>query len=160
MNSTVATAIANGLAATERIMDPPPEPWIYGSDISCVSDLDPTMRELAGDDPTVVVEAVVRRLDCPRGALRDDLSYGIDLRGALNRGTTATDAASLASRISGEVLADDRVASARVTVTPSSTGSELSVQITGELADYRRSRFRLVLAVTSAEVLLKEMSAS
>jgi hypothetical protein len=157
-SDAVRSVIAAELALFTRLVDVPVAPLGYGTDISCTSDLSARMDEV---DPFSVVglsEAIVRRLDCPRGALPDDADYGMDLRGMLNRGTTADEIRSLAGRIRSEIQKDDRIESAAVTVTPSSTGSSLRVSLVITPVDARLGGFRLVVAVTDAALLLEEMS--
>lgn len=157
MNTIVANAIAAEVAKLTREVDTPTEPFGYGSDLSCAADLTEDMVELDGDDSLVLAQALIRRLDCPRGALPDDPDYGIDVRGYLNRGTTTTELIELASRIRAELAKDDRVSAIAVTVTPSSTGSSLTVTLAVTPIDADAGGFTLTLAVTSAEVLIEEL---
>lgn len=155
MADVVRDAIAAELALVERVMPAPVEPLGYGSDISCASDLHDDMREVSGI--LALGEALVRRLDCPRGALPDDRSYGIALSEYLNRGTGAAELREVGAKIRGELAKDDRVASVRVTVTPSPDGGTFAVQIRVTPIDAALGPFRLVLAVTSAGVVLEEI---
>lgn len=157
MNSTLQDAITAGLAAVERVMDPPKAPYVYGSDMSCMQDLDQRMIELDGDDPTVVYQAIVRRLDCPKGALRDDGSYGEDIRGMLNKGATEAERQSIAGRARQQIMEDDRVDSVTVTVTLKSTGG-LAISIAGRLADPDRTLFTLTLALVDSTLLLEAIA--
>lgn len=153
MSDLVRDAIAAELEALSRIQDAPAAPYGYGSDLSCAGDLDERMSEVDGSSTLALAQAIARRLDCPRGKLPDDPDYGMDLRGYCNRGITAAEVRSLATRIQHEVAKDDRVASARVTLTPSPTGSSLRVEIAIVPAD-PSTAFGLTLAVTSADVLI------
>ena len=52
-----------------------------GTDLYCISDLDPAGRTVSG--PEALAQAIARRLQTPRGALAaigDDPDYGLDLR--------------------------------------------------------------------------------
>lgn len=157
MNELLASVIAAGLAAETRVVDAPVAPFGWGSDLSCASDLDVAMTEIAGDDPEVVLQAVVRSLQCPTGGLVDDRSYGFDLIAMLNRGVTTDLIREIGGRVKAQALTDDRVDSCTVKATPSSDGKTLAVEIRGVLADPGKTTFSLILAVTSSEVILSEM---
>lgn len=167
MNTTVADALAdflaprssanpNGLDVAQQVPTPAP-PFGYGTEIWCESHLDPS-REVDGQTMLALAQAVVRRLDCPRGRLIDDPDYGIDIRAELNRGTTAAAVNAMAARIRNEVTKDDRVSFARAKVTPSPTGSSLRIRIEIRAVDPRLATFSLTLAVTSADVVLEAMA--
>lgn len=157
MSTIVKDAIAEELTALERVVDLPSEPYGYGSDLRCDSDLREDMAEVDGMSTLAIAEALVRRLDCPRGALPGDPDYGIDLRSYCNRGTTAAEIRSLAGQINGELRKDDRIERVVVTVTPSPDGSELAVQLEVTPVDPNVGDFALTLAVTSAAVVLEEI---
>lgn len=157
MNAGLQAQIAANLATLSRVVDAPSEPYGFGSDLSLSSDLTTTMSELRGDDPRVVLEAAARSIQCPTGGLLDDRSYGYDLVGALNRGMTTTQIREVEGRVRTAIVADDRIASATVTATPSPTGSSLTVAIRGVLADPAKTTFSLVLALTSSSALIQEM---
>lgn len=156
----VTDAIAEGLAELERVQDHPVAPFGYGSDLSCSSDLTPSMLEVAGDSITALSQAIVRRLDCPRGALPDDADYGLDLRSYVNRGTTADEIRSLAGAIRNEVTKDDRIDRARVELTPSPTGSEIAIRLDITPIDQAIGGFSLTLSATSSAILLEEIGAA
>lgn len=159
MSGPVRDAIAAELALLERRRAVPTAPFGFGHDLYCDDDFTPDMREVDGlADPTLALAlAIRRRLDCPRGALPEDLDYGIDLRAFLNRGTPAQDIRVLAGRIRAEVQKDDRVERVTVTVTPSSTGTSLGIALQVVPFDPALGDFRLILAVSSAQVLLEEI---
>jgi hypothetical protein len=159
MNAIVEAAIDAEIAALARVVETPTAPFGFGADLSCDSDLDPA-RELGGFDPLVLGQAIVRRLDCPRGALPGDPDYGIDLRAMVNRGTTADTIRALGAQIRAELTKDDRIDRVTVTVTPSPTGTSLRVQLGITPVDPAIGGFSLTLAVTSAAVLLEEMRAT
>lgn len=158
MNSPVRDAIAAELAELTQEQPYPVAPFGWGRDLNCASDLLETMGEVDPFSTLALGQAIVRRLDCPRGALPDDLDYGIDLRAYLNRGTAAAEIAQLATRIRTEITKDDRIDSAVVTVTPSPSGSSLGVAIRVTPVDAQIGGFSMTLAVTSAEVLVQEIS--
>lgn len=157
MNATVAAAIAEELEQLEREKDPPAPPYGYGSDLYCDGDLVERMIELDPFAPLALGQALARRLDCPRGALPDDPDYGLDLRGYLNRGVTFDELRTLSTRIRNEVERDDRVDSVVVTLTLSTDGKRLAVELAVTPVDPQTGTFALTLAVTSAEVLIEAM---
>lgn len=156
MNDTVSTAIATHLAELERVTATPAAPFGYGTDVSCTSDLSPTLELVDPFSTRSIGEAIVRRLDCPRGALVDDADYGIDVSSFCNEPMTRQEIDALAGKIRAEVTKDDRIASAVVRVTSTPTGDELAISIVATPTDSARS-FELVLAVTSADVILEEL---
>lgn len=97
----------------------------YGSDFSCVSDLDPKLSVVSG--PLVVAQAIVRRLQTPRGGLWYDLSYGTNVRQWLNGSTSKV---RVASAIEAEARKDERVSAARATVTFSQSSMDIRLLIT------------------------------
>lgn len=155
MADVVRDAIAAELALIERLVPAPVEPLGYGSDISCTDDLDPDMREVDGLE--VLVQALLRRQDCPRGALPDDRTYGISLSEYLNEGTTDADRRALGSKIRGELRKDPRVDFVVVTVTSNPDGSRLHIREVITPIDPRQGPFAMVLAVTSSSVVLEAM---
>ncbi len=162
MSQIVLDAIASDVAKLTRVAEPPTDPIGWGSDLSCGEDLTEGMDEVAGQ--RLLAESIVRRLTTPRGSLPDlrsvdlrDRNYGLDLASYLNRGVTALEVRALASNVRSEVAKDDRLASVSVTVTPSPTGSSLAVELRVTPRDSRLGPFTLVLAVTSASVLLEEL---
>jgi len=150
--------IAEGLAELSTLERFPLPPLGYGVDLACTTDLDPAMAEVDPMSQRAVSEAIMRRLDCPRGALPDDPDYGLDLRGMLNTGTAAADITALAGRIRSEVQKDDRVDSVVVTVAPSPSGSVLAITLAITPIDPLIGGFRLVLSASSASVLLEEIN--
>jgi len=156
VNATVADAIATETASLTREVATPTAPFGYGSDISCARDLEEGMPEVSGQ--TVLAQALVRRLDCPRGALPDDGDYGIDLRSYLNRGLTVDQVRGLAGAIRSELTKDDRVDTVAVTVTPTPTGESIRVSIAVVPRDATLGGpFTLILAVTDGGALIEEM---
>lgn len=125
----------------------------YGNDLSCVTDLTATMEEVDPDSGAGVAEMTIRRVTTPRGMVIDDLSWGIDLRGYLNHGTTALELSNMESSVRTEVERDDRIVTAPVTVAYAAATRSLTVTIvltlvaTGEV-------FTLIFFVTADGVEL------
>lgn len=158
MSTLVQDAIAAELLTLTRVMSAPTGAQGYGSDLACETDLTETMLEREGSDQLVLAEALLRRIDCPRGALPDDLDYGLDVRAYLSRGTVAADLRAIRGQIAAEWTKDDRVALAVVTGDPSPSGLELALSGRITPADPTIAPFTMVLSVTSAAVLLEEIS--
>lgn len=155
--TVVHDAIAEELAKLVPVTRTPVAPFGYGSDLRCSSDLTEKMLEVDGFSTLALAEALVRRLDTPRGSLPDDKTYGISLTEYCNRGTAAAELRDLASRIRGELQKDDRVAAVGVTITPASDGSSLAVQLAVTPVDPALGPFSLTLSVSSAEILIEEI---
>ena len=126
----------------------------FGADLECGWDIDPMMVELHGDDPRIVTEACIRRLQCPRGALLDDPDYGLDVREFLRQPIDRVMQAAIPSMISSELLKDDRVKSVSVSVTSTGTAVDprLELAITGTTDG---PPFTLIAAITTDEVRME-----
>ena len=160
MSAIVKEALAAELAQLTPVVAHPVAPFGYGSDISGADDLDPNMAEVDGSSTLALAQAIVRRLDCPAGALPDDEDHGIDLRSYCNRGVTAQAVRALAGRIRNELSKDDRIASVNVTVRPSNAGKTLGVELAVQAVDPAIGGFSLTLSASSASVLLEEIRAA
>ncbi len=164
MNATLEAAIAAGLASIERVRDAPTGALGYGTDLSCTTDLDPDLAETDPMSPLGIGEGVVRCWDTPRGSLpndgKDAASRGLSLREELHRGTTDRDLRALERRLATEALKDDRIDRIVVEVRVTSTGTatvELEVIATVTPAGVG-GPFQLVLAATSAEIIVKAIA--
>ena len=82
----------------------------YGIDVSTIPDLDPVFALVSGRE--ALAQAIVRRLQTPRGALPFNPDDGLDVCGWLHEGRTATQLFRLRSAVEAEVLKDERVLSA------------------------------------------------
>jgi hypothetical protein len=159
MSDTVRDAIAEALAEVERVADAPVEPFGYGSDLVCTSDLTEEMAEHDGFDPQGLAEALLHRIDCPRGELPDDPNYGMDLRSYINRGVSNAELFALAGEIRNEWTKDDRVESAVVELEVSEGGKRISGRGLVTPVDPSVGGFALTFAATDAAVLLEEINA-
>jgi hypothetical protein len=126
----------------------------YGTDLSCITDVTPTVDEVDPRSPTAIGEAVLRRLITPRRGVVDDEGYGFDLRGYCNRGVTESDVRSIAARARAEAKKDDRVSDADVSMTYADR--RLSVQIIITPEDVTRDDFSLIFYVTADGIQLQE----
>lgn len=155
MNTLFAEAIAADIATLERVVEAPTGDLGYGTDLSCVDDLTEDMAEIDPSTARGIGEAAIRRLTTPRGGLVDDPDYGLDLRGYCNHGVTSEELRTLASRASAELLKDDRIDSATVTLSTNTASTDLRVTVTITPADPNVATFALVFAVTDSAVLIE-----
>lgn len=157
-------ALAAGLAALSRVVAVPTPPLGWGRDLSCGSDITPTLEEVDPASTLGIGQAVFRRWDCPRGALppdagRDSREYGQDIRGMLNRGTTDADLNAAGGSLRSEATKDDRIAAVpKIRFVPTKTGGaanvSLEVSATITPADPTISAFALILAVEDGNTVL------
>lgn len=85
-----------------------------GSDFAGVLDVTPTLAVATG--PRALADAILRRLTTPRGGHFEDPLYGYDLRAQIG---AATPVSVIQQRVLEQVLAEEEVADARVSVTRS-----------------------------------------
>lgn len=159
MTDAVRDAIKEALAQVERVMDAPVEPFGWGSDLACDRDLAEGMEEVDGFSQRALAEALLRRLDCPRGRLPDDPTYGMDLASYVNRGVTQADLIGLAGEIRNELTKDDRVDAVTVEIAISEGGRRLSGRALVTPVDPAIGGFALTFAVTDAGLALEEIHA-
>lgn len=95
-----------------------------GTDIHCVSDMEPTLRVISGRE--ALAHAIARRLQTPFGGLWYDPDYGYDLRQFCSG--QLTQASTIASSVELEALKDERVLDAKAAVTV--VGKTLDVKVT------------------------------
>ena len=119
----------------------------YGQDFTLATDLDTTLGVSTGR--LVVVEAIGRRLQTPRGRLMGDPDYGFDLAGYLNDDVTPSVIAWIQSQIEAEALKDERVVMADATVTLA-TSDILTVKLALVLSD--GDSFDLTITVDAVSV--------
>lgn len=155
--SVVLDAIDRALGELRPVMAPPTGDLGYGRDLSCTSELSPTLTEVDPMSTRGIAEATLRRLTTPRGMLPGDPSYGLDVRAFCSRGTPEAELRDLAGIVRGEVTKDDRIADVRVSVTRPGMG-ELRIELRLVPAAPAGTPFSLILAVTSAAVLLEGLT--
>jgi phage baseplate assembly protein W len=125
----------------------------YGTDLSCVSDMDPGAVEVSG--LTLLGQACARRLMTPRGRLLDDPNYGTDITRYVNDDLSPADLAKIGSGVDAELVKDERVSASSTTVTFPSTGIlTLAIQVTPSTGP----TFKLVIAVSQVTATLLQVS--
>lgn len=119
-----------------------------GSDIYCVSGVDPAYRVVSGR--VAHAQAIARRLGTPRGALArigDDPDYGYDVRAFVGDDVGPRVVAEVTAGVEREALQDERTADAKATVTVAGGALVISLRIVdGD------GPFSLVLAVSDVTV--------
>lgn len=114
-------------------------------DVSTYPDLDPSFALLS--ERAAIAQVCARRLETPRGALRRHPDFGFDVRGyALGKVDERT-RMTLRTEIAAEVVKDERVKSARVTV--EFADSTLLIKLELETS---RGPFTLLLAADQVSV--------
>lgn len=124
----------------------PPDPLGFGTDVSTFPDLDPQFRLISGQ--RVVAEAVARRWLTPRGSVSYDETYGEDVRAYLHARVDGPRLRALEAALQAQAVADERVQSAVVTLSTSTSGTAagLRLRVTGRLTT-AAGPFTLVLTV-------------
>lgn len=147
MSPIVAASIAASLAELT------PETSVvaqdeFGVDVWCNgSDVRPDFGYVTGVD--VVRQRIVRRLSTPRGTLREDPDFGIDLVEYANYGSTIESVMALRGAIIGELSKDETVLSLQVDVQVADN-YDLTIVITGTT---RPGPFRLTAALPTTGAL-------
>lgn len=158
MSVEVKAHIATELAKIEQLVPFPEAPFGYGSDISGVTDLDPTMAEIGGQTTLIIAQSIVRRLDCPRGENPDVPDYGLGLRQFLNTPNSSEDINALGGQIRSELLKDDRIESLIIIVDPTNAGKNLRISLQIVPVNRDLGTFTLTLNASSAEILIEEIN--
>lgn len=126
---------------------------MLGKDVSCTDSLR-TGRYASG--ARVVAEAIYRRLITPRGMLRggeEEANYGLDLAGLIGSATSAASEAAVPGQVRAEILKDERIESAEVTLLKTEQGPATIYQLTVE-ATTSEGPFTLTLAASAVTVEL------
>lgn len=132
----------------------------YGWDLSLATDLRSDMGVVDPFSVEGIGEALLRRLDCPRGALPGDPNYGLDVRGMLNRATDPRTISALGGQIKAECEKDDRVDSVTARVAASADYSTLTIDLVVVPVDPNLGGFSLTFEATDAELLIEELRAA
>lgn len=123
-----------------------------GTDLYCISDLDPAGRTVSGIE--ALAQALARRLQTPRGALAaigDDPDYGTDLRDYVGEDTGVGATAEIEAAVRAECLKDERVRDVEATAAIADRALTVGVRTTSPAGS-----LRFVLAVSAVTVdLLK-----
>jgi hypothetical protein len=110
----------------------PQNPIDYGLDILVFTDLDDSMTPVG--DSRVLSEAIARRFLTPRGHLAFHPDYGLDLRGYLNDSIDDDFLLTLKADMEMEANQDERVESAKATVSYDEATKTLTAKVELESA--------------------------
>jgi len=157
MNGIVEAALERELVQLARLVPQPAGELGFGGDLSCVSDLTVDLAEVDPQSVRAIGEAAIRRLTTPRGSLRDDPDYGLDVRTYCNRGATPAELLELAGRCTLELSKDDRIESSVVTPVLDLAANSLSLSVVITPANPALVPFTLTFAVTAGAVVLEEL---
>ena len=124
----------------------------YGSSTQCIDDL-PLISTQTTSPALVIGQRLARRLTTPRGALAligDDPNFGFDVRQYINAKLTPQQRATAEANVTNEVLKDDEVQSADVTMSIGDNGN-VSIDIKFQAAT---GPFSLTLNVSQVSAAL------
>ena len=155
MNPIVAAALERELAELARLVPQPVGELGYGNDLSCISDLAEDLAEVAPFSMLGIGESAIRRLTTPRGSLRDDPDYGLDVRAFCNRATALAELRELGGRCALELAKDDRIDVASVSASQDLANSTLRISVLITPVSPTLNPFTLTFAVTSGAVVLE-----
>jgi hypothetical protein len=118
-------------------------------DFACTDDLDPTLRAITGSRS--VVESVYRELITPSAGLWWDKTRGLGLSKYLNAASAPGFTGQIASQCEAVALADDRVDTARATVTLEEEGFQVALVL--GLNDGTSDRFTVATSQLGSALL-------
>lgn len=101
----------------------------YGTDVSCTTDIDPSLRLVSGSE--LMREVIVRRLTCRKGSLLSDPLYGIDIRDFLNSRIDSKALTRIQSLVTGELQNDERILSVTSEASFNTASKTLTLQMQG-----------------------------
>lgn len=121
-----------------------------GSDISGVLDIDSALSTVSGR--RALAEAILRRLNTPRGNLPDDPTYGFDLKSIIG---TSLRPSVIEQRVVAQVIAEEEVEDVRVRVTSSAAEEEIQIDIIVTDAE-GEFEFTVLFSALTLDVILPE----
>ena len=161
MADEVRDAIAADLATLgDPVARTPETADGFGVDLICVDDLSPTLKETKLDSTEDLFQTAWHHLSTARGSVPDAPDFGIDVISWLHRGTTVQDLEAMAGEAKGEILKDDRIATAVITVTASGgVGGAKKLSINARLTpeDPTLTEFDLIITLTNGAAHLEAL---
>lgn len=115
--------------------------------------LSPMLEVVTGN--TLLAQALMHRLETPRGGLLDDPNYGYDLRALANESITTTKLFGTQRAIATELAKDERVTSVQVSLSFDPATSALTIKVAALTAE---GPFRLTLEATSLSVRILSLT--
>jgi hypothetical protein len=109
VNLILEAAIARAIATLPEPPEAPTGSLGYGRDLWCVSDCADDFRTIGPDDPLVIMQAIARRFQTPRGIIATDREYGLDLRGYLHKPLTQRELRQLQTQALNEANKETRI---------------------------------------------------
>lgn len=109
MNPILQAALERMYAQLPAATEAPTGALGYGRDLWCVSDCTDDFRTIGPDDPRVIMQAIARRFQTPRGIIVTDLEYGLDLRGYLHKALTQRELRQLQTQALNEANKETRI---------------------------------------------------
>jgi hypothetical protein len=143
------------IATLERLVPTPVEPFGYGNDLSCVTDLTADLAEVDPFSIQGLAETAVRFLTSERDSIPDAPGRGYNVRRLLNRALTPLEIIAQEGLIAAELEQDEdrfEEVSASLVLTGRSLAVTFTIQpsaLTGLEA------FSFVLAVTDSTTLIE-----
>jgi len=159
MTDIVRETLATLIAGVTRQASTPVPPLGYGTDLVCVSDLDPYLAETDSTTVQSLAQDCFHRITTARLALIDDPNYGIDIRAALSSPQTPQQIQSWAGQLSSELRKDDRVDVADVTLV-FTLPSTYTISIFITPVDPSLTDFSLIVIVTDGQALLDAVNSA
>jgi hypothetical protein len=149
--------VSEWLAAQIAVLDKADFPVIelgYGTDLSCLADIDRRASHVTGIQS--VIQDCVHKLQtfALPGDEPEDETWGIDLQMYLSRPLKMAEIAQLESQIQSLMLADERIDSLTAKLTADSAGRTIAVTIKGVLKD-SSTAFDFVFQLNSADNIAK-----
>lgn len=105
----------------------------YGTDLLCLDDLDAQARNVSG--PELVAQDLYHDLTEPPGSLIEAPDGSIDVRSFLQTRRGPDDLAQVEDQIRAILIADERIAEARVTAVIDVSAQKITVTAKGRLVD-------------------------
>lgn len=158
MSPAVSEALAVSLATLVQLVPTPVEPFGFGRDLWCTTDLHPQLIEVDENSEQAIGQAEFRRLITERGTLQDDQEYGFNTIGLLSAALTPADIRAAEGSISAECQKDDRADATTSTVTSSNSLRTLDIAVRITPTDPTLNDISLTFAVTSGGAVLEEIS--
>lgn len=150
MNDFLEAQLVRLLAELPAVTPPLEAELGWGRDLICVSDCTDTFAELGPYDPRIIMHAIARRYQTPRGTLLDDPEYGLDLRGFLHKGLAQKDLRQLQTQALGEANKDQRIERSATQLSLSLVRGVMAVALRVTPRDPRGNPFPFVVRIDAA----------
>ncbi len=160
MNQTLSDAIAELTAELTPVVVQRTAGG-YGVDMICIDDITNRCDDTATDSVDSLKQDAYHRLITPRGALptdeevadADEREYGFDILSLLHKGKTTAELRAAEAQIADQLLKDDRIAEAEVTLTWTNGLKQLDIscRVTPRV-EISTQPFELIIVLDSAGV--------